>query len=137
MAENGLSVLLLERGGEQVYNSQQLMTGMQALTDDCAESIRSTPGHTVTTGNCMGGTYTFTRRTEEGGPSSSFPCSINNHFTQLFSGIKWVGATSVNHGIYVQEEPEWVYNYTKMYGNATLTVSEIIDAYDWVRHCFL
>jgi choline dehydrogenase-like flavoprotein len=56
MAENGLSVLLLERGGEQVYNSQQIMTSIKALTDDCAESIRSTQGHTVTTGNCMGGT---------------------------------------------------------------------------------
>ena len=56
MAENGLKVLLLERGGEQVYNSQQLMTSIKALTDDCAESIRSIPGHTVTTGNCMGGT---------------------------------------------------------------------------------
>ena len=62
MAESGLSVLLLERGGEQVYNSQQIMTSIQALTDDCAESIRSTPGHTVTTGNCMGGTsYIFMR----------------------------------------------------------------------------
>lgn len=97
MAENGLSVLLLERGGEQVYNSQQIMTSIKALTDDCAESIRSTQGHTVTTGNCMG------------------------------------GATSVNHGIYVQEQPEWVQNITKMYGNATLTIEEIVDAYDWIR----
>ena len=57
MAENGLSVLLLERGGEQVYNSQQVMTSIKAITDECAESIRSTPGHTLTTGNCMGGTF--------------------------------------------------------------------------------
>lgn len=99
MAENGLSVLLLERGGEQVYNSQQLMTSIKALTDDCAESIRSTPGHTLTTGNCMG------------------------------------GATSVNHGIFVQEQPEWVVNHTKMNGQATLTIDEIADAYDWVCVC--
>jgi hypothetical protein len=57
IAENGHTVALLERGGEQVYTSQQLITGLQAVSDDCAESIRSTSGVTLTTGNCMGGTY--------------------------------------------------------------------------------
>jgi choline dehydrogenase-like flavoprotein len=57
MAEQGLSVLLLERGGEQVYNSHQLITSLAAIADECAESIRSVSGVTVTTGNCMGGTY--------------------------------------------------------------------------------
>ena len=48
-----------------------------------------------------------------------------------------LGATSVNHGIYVQEEPEWVQNITKMDGTATLTIEEIVNAYDWVRDIVL
>ena len=55
MAEGGLKVLLVERGGERVESSKQLSTSIQALRDDCAESIRSVTGVTVTTGNCMGG----------------------------------------------------------------------------------
>jgi dienelactone hydrolase len=59
MAEGGLKVLLLERGGERVEASKTLLGAVDALTDECAESLRSTDGVTVTTGNCMGGTSTL------------------------------------------------------------------------------
>lgn len=57
MAQGGLRVILLERGGEQVESSKMLLTSIKALRDDCAESLRSADGITVTTGNCMGGKY--------------------------------------------------------------------------------
>jgi dienelactone hydrolase len=56
MAEGGLKVLLLERGGERVEASKTLMGAVDALSDKCAESLRSTDGVTVVAGNCMGGT---------------------------------------------------------------------------------
>jgi choline dehydrogenase-like flavoprotein len=56
MAEGGLKVLLLERGGERVESSKTLSGAVDALSDKCTETLRSTDGVTVGTGNCMGGT---------------------------------------------------------------------------------
>jgi choline dehydrogenase-like flavoprotein len=129
LAEGGLKVALLERGGEQVNSSRQLLTSIQALRDDCAESLRSADGLTVTTGNCMGGTLSFFDGT------FMFPFEFDDicDAYAIYLPHSFVGATSVNHGIFVQERPEWVQAITSMNGVNTLSIDEIVAAYDWVR----
>jgi choline dehydrogenase-like flavoprotein len=57
MAEGGLKVLLLERGGERAESSKTVLGAVDALSGKCTETLRSTDGVILGTGNCMGGTY--------------------------------------------------------------------------------
>ena len=59
MAEAGLRVLLLERGGEPPESSRSVDTFGESIRTDCGDTIVATSGHVMITGNCLGGASTF------------------------------------------------------------------------------
>jgi choline dehydrogenase-like flavoprotein len=123
MAEGGLKVLLLERGGEKVETSKTVLGAVDTLSDKCTETIRSTDGVTLGTGNCMGGTSVY---------------RLQSHVEMTRSNTRLIvvlaGATSVNQGIFIQEDPgRLISMISPLNGTSAFNATEISAAYDWVR----